>query len=371
VTDDLAGEIDSRETAPEAGMSRRDLLRRAALGTTALSIPAVTGALVGMSGAAEAAQTLARTHANPYPAHPRWRFTFVNHVTPSPFFVATQYGGLDAARLFNVQFEWTGSATSVVADMVSSMNAAITAGVDGIAVSLIDPTAFNDPVDRALAKGIPVIAYNSDAPASSHNDRLAYVGQDLFKSGQKMGQRIVQLVGKGDVVLFIATPGAMNIQPRINGAAAAIKAGGGSVHFQEVASGALVPDQLARIERYYLGHKSIKGMFAVDGGSTQSIGQVSQKYHLKSKVKTGGYDLTPVTLQAVATGNLNFTIDQQPYLQGFIPMMQLFLYKLSGGLVYPSDTDTGIKFVTSRSVSKYRHTTSRFEGSSPAEKWIR
>jgi simple sugar transport system substrate-binding protein len=371
MTDDAAGDIEQEKTAPKAGMTRRDLFRKAALGTTALSIPAVAGALGSIPGTAEAAQTLARSHANPYPAHPKWRFIFVNHVTTSPFFVATQYGGLDAARLFNVQFEWTGSANSVVADMVNSMNAAIDANVDGIAVSILDPKAFNDPVDRALAKGIPVIAYNSDAPASSHNNRLAYVGQDLFISGQKMGQRIVQLVGKGDVVLFIATPGSQNIQPRINGVAAAIKAAGGSVRVHQIASGALVPDELARIERYYLGHKSIKGMFAVDTGSTQSIGQISQKYHLKSKVKTGGYDLTPFTLQAVATGNLNFTIDQQPYLQGFIPMQQLFLYKLSGGLMFPSDTDTGIKFVTSRSVAKYRHTTSRYEGTSPAEKWVR
>ncbi|HLJ66072.1 MAG TPA: sugar ABC transporter substrate-binding protein [Chloroflexota bacterium] len=355
---------------PGRGFSRRELIRRAALGTTALSIPAVVSALGQNPGTADAAQSLAPLRANPYPGHPRWRFTFVNHVTTNPFFVPTQYGAQDAARLFNCQFQWTGSVSSNVAEMVNAMNTAIAANVDGIAVAIIDPHAFNDPVNRALAKGIPVVAYNADAPASSHNSRLAYIGQDLYLSGFKMGQRIVNLVGRGDVVLFIATPGSLNIQPRINGAAAAIRASGGSVHYQEIASGALVPDELARIEAYYIGHKSIKGMFAVDAGSTQSVGQISQKYHLKGRVKTGGYDLTPVTLNAIASGNLNFTIDQQPYLQGFIPMQQLFLYKLSGGLMFPSDTNTGVKFVTQATVGKYRRTTSRYEGSSPAEKWI-
>ena len=48
--------------------------------------------------------------------------------------------------------------------------------------------------------------------------RLAYIGQDLYLSGYNMGQRVVDLVGSGDVALFIATPGQLNIQPRIDGA---------------------------------------------------------------------------------------------------------------------------------------------------------
>ncbi len=63
-------------------------------------------------------------------------------------------------------------------------------------------------------------------------------------------------------------------------------------------------------------------------------------------MKGGGYDLLPGTLRLIQNGSLQFTIDQQPYLQGFYPVVQLFLYKLSGGLVAPSDTNTGLLFVT-------------------------
>ena len=112
--------------------------------------------------------------------------------------------------------------------------------------------------------------------------------------------------------------------------------------------------------------------FAVDGGSTQSVGQIVAKYGLGAKgVRSGGYDLTPLSVQSVQRGSLNFTIDQQPYLQGFVPVMQLFLYKLSGGLLAPSNTNTGLKFVTRANVAKYLRTTSRYEGSSSQEKWIR
>jgi len=81
-------------------------------------------------------------------------------------------------------------------------------------------------------------------------------------------------------------------------------------------------------------------------------------------VKGGGYDLLPITLQLIKSGDLDFTIDQQPYLQGFLPVLQVFLDRYSGGLVVPADTNTGLNFVTHANVEQYLTTHSRFEGSS-------
>jgi simple sugar transport system substrate-binding protein len=186
-----------------------------------------------------------------------------------------------------------------------------------------------------------------------------------------MGQRIVKLVGSGDVALFIATPGQLNIQPRIDGATAAIKKfSGGKIKTTAVATGALLPDEIAKIDAYYLGHKSLKGMFAVDAGSTQAVGQTVAKYKLRQKgMKAGGYDLTPTTLKLIAANQLDFTIDQQPYLQGWLPVLQLFFYRYSSGLVAPSDTNTGILFVTRANVKPYLSTKTRYEGSSSAQKY--
>jgi len=95
------------------------------------------------------------------------------------------------------------------------------------------------------------------------------------------------------------------------------------------------------------------------------------KYGLQAKgIHAGGFDLQPKTLQEIQAGNLDFTIDQQPYLQGFIPVLQLFLYKLSGGLMQPSNTDTGLLFVTKTNVGPYLNTQTRFEGSSSAQKVV-
>ena len=306
-----------------------------------------------------------------FPSHPKWNFVFVNHVTTNPFFVPTQYGIQDACALINCSYQWTGSDNSIVADMVNAMNTAIAAKADGIAVAIIDPTAFNAPVQSAISAGIPVVSYNADAPASSNNARLAYIGQDLYQAGVSLGNRIVSLVPSGDIAGFIATPGSLNIQPRIDGAKAAIQQSGKPINFVEIATGAQTTNELSAIQAYYLGHQNLKGMIAVDGGSTQGLATVMDNYKLQAKgIHAGGFDLQPKTLQEIQAGNLDFTIDQQPYLQGFVPVLQLFLYKLSGGLMQPSNTDTGLLFVTKNNVGPYLNTQTRFEGSTSTQKVV-
>jgi simple sugar transport system substrate-binding protein len=307
-----------------------------------------------------------------FPETPQYSFVFVNHVTTNPFFTPTQYGIDDAQALLGTQSQWTGSENSIVREMVDAMNTAISGNADGIAVSVVDPTAFNDPIQRALDQGIPVIAYNANGKGPGTNPALAYVGQDLFLSGVEMGKRIVDLVSEGPVALFIATPGQLNIQPRIDGAIQAIEDSGAPIEFEEIETGAEVPDELNRIDAYYQGHKDVKGMFAVDAGSTQGVAQVMEKYNLHEQgVRGGGYDLLPKTLELLRDGHIDFTIDQQPYLQGFYPVMQLYLYKISGGLTGPAETNTGLLFVEQEDAGQYLETQSRFEGDSEQQKILK
>ena len=176
---------------------------------------------------------------------------------------------------------------------------------------------------------------------------------------------------RATVALFIATPGQLNIQPRIDGAIAAIKKfGKGKIKTTATATGALLPDELAKIDAYYLGHKDLKGMFAVDYGSTEGVGKVMQKYGLAEEGRQGRR-LRPraAVLKPIQAGHLDFTIDQQPYLQGWLPVLQLFFYKYSSGLVAPSDTNTGILFVTKANVKPYLSTKTRYDGSSSKQKY--
>ena len=302
-----------------------------------------------------------------FPAnHPQWRFVFVNHALTNPFFVPARYGSDDAAKLLNVTATWTGSRSSDVGEMVKAMKHAIDTRADGIAVSIIDETAFNVTTELALKHGIPVVGYNADGGKA--NKRLAYIGQDNYQSGLEMGARIVSLVQQGDVFIFIATPNQQNIQPRVDGALDAIRDSGKPLRVHVVASGVDVKTERSKIEATYRKNPHARGLFAVDAGSTQGVGEVMRAHGLHAKgVRAGGYDLLPATLQAIHDRALDFTIDQQPYLQGFLPVLQLFLDVYSGGLVAPADTNTGLNFVTRENVARYLTTKSRFEGSSSAE----
>jgi simple sugar transport system substrate-binding protein len=342
-------------------LGRREFLAASAL--------ASAGLLLSGCRRQEAAQQAGGGGAGNFPETPEYKFVFVNHVTTNPFFTPTQYGLEDADALLGTNSQWTGSETSIVREMVDAMNTAISGNADGIAVSIVDPTAFNDPIQRALDKGIPVIAYNANGKGPGTNPALAYVGQDLFQSGVEMGKRIVDLVGEGPVALFIATKGQLNIQPRIDGAIQAIKDSGANIEYAEIETGAEVPEELNRIDSYYQGHKDVKGMFAVDAGSTQGVAQVMEKYGLHEQgVRGGGYDLLPKTLELLRDGHIDFTIDQQPYLQGFYPVMQMYLYKISGGLTGPAETNTGLLFVEQEDAGQYLETESRFEGDSEQQK---
>ena len=128
---------------------------------------------------------------------------------------------------------------------------------------------------------------------------------------------------------------------------AAIKASGKKIELSEVATGPTVNEEVTRVDSYYVGHKDVKGMFAVDAGSTMAVGKTMEKYGLAAKgVHAGGFDLLPQTLDAIAGDHLDFTIDQQPYLQGFYTVMEMAMFKLSGGLTGPAEINTGLKFVT-------------------------
>ncbi|GIF70024.1 sugar ABC transporter substrate-binding protein [Asanoa ishikariensis] len=354
------------ETLPLNSLTRRRLLRGTGLASASLAASALLAGCSDDPAVAEGA-------VGNFPRTPAWKFVFVCHVTTNPFFTPTQYGAEDACKLLGVQFQWTGSVNSVVAEMVDATNTAVSAKADGLAVAVVDKAAFKAPVDQALDAGIPVVSFNADgAPDDPGTNRLAYIGQGLYESGYELGRRALTQLDGGEVAGFIATPGQLNIQPRIDGAQAAFKDSGKPVTFTPIATNADVTQGLSIIDAYVQGHPNLAGLLAVDAGSTQSVGQTVAKYKLRDKglKVAGGFDLVPETLAAVKSGDLDYTIDQQPYLQGFLPVLALYLHKLTGGLLFPTQTNTGLLFVTKDNVDPYQGTKTRYEGSDTAVKLV-
>jgi simple sugar transport system substrate-binding protein len=352
------------------GPTRRRLLA----GTGLVSATAAASALLaacGSSGNAAAAGV-----AGNFPKTPAWQFWFVNHVTTNLFFVPTQSGMADAAALLGLpKPKWGGSQGAIPAEMVTYLRTAISAKAAGIATCVVNSkpsdTTFTSPVADAMNAGIPVVSYNADGPIlngvpTPGTNRLCYVGQALYLSGQQMGVQIKSLAKPGKVVIFIATPGAANIQPRYDGAASVLTPAGFTVKM--VQTGATTAVEGPPEKAFLLGNKDITGAFAVDAGSTELLGPQLASVGLAGKIPAGGFDLTPGTLTAIKNGQLNFTINQDPYLQGFLPVIYLYLFNLTGGLVLPPDTDTGLSFVTKDNVGPYLSSSTSYEGSTGATK---
>jgi simple sugar transport system substrate-binding protein len=358
--------LDAPDTA-KRGFDRRAFLQRTALtGVAAGSV----GTLLSACGSSSSSASGSGSSSSIFGSHPEYKFVVVNHVTTNSFFVPTQYGIQDACKLLGCSYEWTGSESENIDQMVNAINTAVSSGAHGIAVSLISKTAFNVPIENALKAGIPVVAYNADAP-SPPNKRLAYIGQDLKLAGELMGKRIVAAVKEGDVVIFTANAGSANLQPRLEGAETAIKESGAPIKLSTIVTGSLESGEKTAIEAYWTGHPTTKGMYAVDGGDTAELAGVMQKLGLAAKgVKAGGFDLTEKTQKLLHEGYIEFTIDQQPYLQGFLPIIQLFLWQVSGSLTGPAEVDTGLKFINKETVTPYINSKSRFEGTSSEPKVV-
>ena len=310
-----------------------------------------------------------------FPKTPAWQFWYVNHVTTNLFFVPTRLGYTDAASLLGLPTpKWGGSETASVPQMTSFISAAISGKADGIATCVVTADSFTTPVKSAMDAGIPVISYNADGiykadgtPVIGTN-RLCYVGQALYLSGQQLGERIVSLVDSGDVVIFIATPGAGNIQPRFDGAVAAIKASGKAIKVHQAATGATTAPgtggregilhrqqgHQGRLRRGRGLHRTARSGDAADRPAGQDSGRRLRPHAGHPERDRGGH--------------LDFTIDQEPYLQGFLPTLYMYLYNLSGGLVRPPDTDTGLTFVDKSSVGPYLNTKTSYEGATGVTK---
>ena len=359
------------------GPSRRKLLAGTGLVSATAAASALLAACTSSStGTESVTQSSAAAVAGSFPKTPPWQFWFVNHVTTNLFFVPTQFGFADAASLLGLpKPKWGGSQNSIPSEMVTYMQTAISAKAAGIATTVINSkpsdTTFASPVSNAMNAGIPVVSYNADGPilngvATPGTNRLCYVGQALYLSGQQMGEQIKALAKPGEIVIFIATPGSANIQPRYDGAASVLTSAGYTV--KQVATGATTADEGPAEKAFFIGNKSITGAFAVDAGSTELLGPQLASAGLAGKIPAGGFDLTPGTLNAIKAGQVNFTINQDPYLQGFLPALYLYLYNLTGGLVLPPDTDTGLSFVTKNNVDPYLNASTTYEGSTGATK---
>jgi len=331
---------------------RADLLRQAGAGAAGFSLAQLLGPAAALAG----------DGGGDFPAHPRWRFVFVSHDTLNPLFVATQFGAQDAAALVRCTTQWTGSPRGSVQETVKALRSAISHKADGIAVSVLDEAAIAPAAEAASKAGIPLVAFNVDSGSSGR--RYAYVGENPRASGVNVGVEIARLAPRGTVVLFAPQQAKTWTERRLQGILTGLAAARRAPAATVVRLSGDIKQQQDAVEKAYARNRGARGLFAVDGLGTLACGRAIAHLGLRAKsVKGGGYDLLPDDLELVADGTLDFVVDQQPYVQGFAPVLQLFLARISQGVVIPWDTETSV-LLRRADVRMFLATKSRFEGSS-------
>ena len=298
------------------------------------------------------------------PRHPSWRFAFLSYLTTDPLFVALQYGMQDAVALVGCTATWGGSPNGDATEVAKAVDLAVSEKVDGIAVPVLGSEALDDAVGRATVAGIPAVALNVRAPGEL---RLPYVGMPSGPAAARIAARIAGKLRSGDVAVLAGERELVALRPLAHALVAALGRTG-RLRASLVSTGIDVYAQLGAVAEYVAKHRDVRALVALDTGSTEALGAALSKLGPGGPLAAGS-GVLPATLKLVAEGTLDFTIDEQPYEQGFLAALQLFLTKLSGGLLAPADVRTGPVFVTKQSVGRYLNTRTRFEGSSSRQKY--
>jgi simple sugar transport system substrate-binding protein len=322
-------------------IDRRHLLRRAGAGAVGVSLAQLLQPSAALASG-----------GGDYPDHPRWRFVFVSHDTLAPLFVATQFGAQDAAALVRCSVQWTGSPRGSASETGRALRSAVSGKADGIAVSMIDERALAPALDAARAARIPVVGFNLGAG----NTRVPYTGQAPTAAGERAGRELARKVASGRVVVFPPVEAASWHSRRLAGVQNGLGRPSRVVHL-----GGDRGKQEHQVEEALAERPGAHGAIALDRFGSVALGTVLARG--RRRIYAGGFDLLPDELQLVADGHLGFVVDQQPYVQGFLPVLQLFLARISQGTVVPWDTETSI-LLRKADVQAFVDTKSRFEGSS-------
>ena len=211
--------------------------------------------------------------------------------------------------------------------------------MDGLAISSVSTDALAPVIDRVLAAGIPVVAYNTDNPASK---RLAFAGQDLVQSGVAAGKLMAEVLGgKGKVMIITLDAAAQWSLDREKGAREGLAAAPGIEIVNTLNTGSDPQKMYSAIENAMLADPSVTGLLSLECCTTPAAGTWVQRAGQSGKVKVVGFDLLDATVDLVQSGEIQATIDQAPEKQGFAAVDMLVKF-LAGTPIDNLDTGVGI-----------------------------
>jgi ribose transport system substrate-binding protein len=260
----------------------------------------------------------------------------------------TKAAELTAAGPYTVEIMYVGSVLSDIAEQVKVMEDAIAGGAEAVGISCNEPTGCMDPIDEAMAAGVPVMTWDSDSPESA---RFTYLGVDNYEGGKAAAELLLQaLPNGGEVALLSGVPGAANLEARIKGFEDAV-AGTNLQVALKVFCDDDVNKGVTVVEEAMTANPDLDGwffvglwpVFAGDGAMPQWEAATA------AGMKTVAFDTLPVELDWVKSGLLYGLVGQKYWGWGY-DTTQMIYDAIVNGATYEGFTNSGMDIVTINNV---------------------
>jgi simple sugar transport system substrate-binding protein len=257
-------------------------------------------------------------------------FAMVTHSDEGSFWSVVKKGAQQAAKDEGVKLIWSPSNNDPQKE-AQLIDAAVSQKVDGLAVSVPNADAIKGSLAKAKAAGIPIITLNSGADQFKELGAITHVGQTEEIAGEAAGQKL-KAQGAKKVLCVIHEQNNIGLQQRCDG----LKKGfGGAVTNQQVKGTADIATTQTEIKSKLQADKSYDAVMTLNPDIAAAA--VTAIKGASSNAKLATFDLSPAVIKDIQSGSVLFAVDQQQYLQGYLPIVFLKLYKqnlntVGGGL---------------------------------------
>ena len=253
---------------------------------------------------------------------PRMTVALVTHQAPGDtFWDIVRKGAQAAAAKDNIKLVY--SADPNAGNQVTLVQNAIDQKVDGIAITLAKPDAMKDVVGKAQSAGIPVVGLNSGLSDWKSLKLMEFFGQDETVAGEAFGKRLNEL-GSKKAVCVVQEQGNVGLTQRCAGVKKTFE---GTTEVLNV-NGTDMPSVKSTITAKLKQDTAIDYVVAL--GAPYALTAVQSVSDAGSKAKVATFDLNKELTDAISKGDIQFAVDQQPYLQGYLAVDSLWLYKNNG-----------------------------------------